>query len=294
MSWLVIDEGAFASGTPGEPALTPPPLQWSLVACIPAATFIGPPICTNQIDPCDGCEGKPPEDPLAFPVVQFQVPTEADLEARGASSVLVQGAICANGPPASEDVILRFILGETDDLDPCEDPDNEGRFVTAEIPIERDPANPNLNPEILSVTYDGRAWPPPYDQGVPRTAPRTGCLDELETLPEEVRNQHPIAGSQGETINLAVTSESLQTFTVDNVEDIEEIQVSWLSDGGDFERTFSFISDPDFPSVLTAWRPLPVNEEDGLLVRFNFVVRDGRGGVSFVERGLCVRPPAGE
>lgn len=281
VSWLVIDQGRL------------PELQWSFVACIPAATLFGAPICRDVIMPCQGCDETPPENPLATPVVRFAVPSEAELEATSATSVVVQGAICANGPPA-QDSILRFIQGETDDINPCEDPSNEGRFVTEEIPIETDPADPNLNPQIADVRWNGRPWPPPYDQGVPRATPRTGCLSELELLPEDVQEQHPIAGSPPGTINLAVTGESLQTFTVDGVEDIEEIQVSWLSDGGDFDTTFSFISDPDFPSVLTAWRPLPVDEEDGLVVRFNFVVRDGRGGVDFVERGLCVRPSSSE
>jgi hypothetical protein len=278
VSWLVIDQGRL------------PELQWSFVACIPAATLFGSPICTNRIMPCEGCEETPPGNPLATPEVRFRVPTEAELMAASATSVVVQGAICANGPPA-EDSIARFILGETDDINPCEDPNNQGRFVSAEIPIEANPADPNLNPQILNLTWNGRPWPPPYDQGVPRAEPSTGCLSLLQMLPQEVQDQHPIAGSPPSTINLSVTSESLQTFTVDGIEETEEIQVSWLSDGGEFDTTFSFISDPA-SQVLTAWRPLPVDISDGegLLVRLNFVIRDGRGGVDFVERGLCVGP----
>ena len=71
---------------------------------------------------------------------------------------------------------------------------------------------------------------------------------------------------------------------------IEEIQVSWLTDGGDLERTFSFITDPA-RSVLTQWQPFPDAPEDGSLVRLTFVIRDGRGGTDWVERGLCVLPP---
>jgi hypothetical protein len=70
----------------------------------------------------------------------------------------------------------------------------------------------------------------------------------------------------------------------------EEIQVSWLTDGGELERTFSFITDPA-RSVLTQWQPFSDAPEDGLLVRLTFVIRDGRGGSDWVERGLCVLPP---
>ena len=290
VSILVIDQGAPASEVP---AVTPPPLQWAFIACVPLPTLIGPPICQDLIQPCDGCEGTPPADPLAFPILRFQVPSEAELEAAGADGVLLQGAICANGPPAA-DAILRFILGETDDLNPCEDPSDEGRFVTVKIPIESTPQDPNLNPGISTVFLNGRPWPPPYDQEVPRTAPRTGCKADLDGLTDEQRAAHPLAGSPASSINLGVTQDSLQPYVVDDMTVIEEIQVSWLTDGGDLERTFSFITDPA-RSVLTQWQPFPDASEDGSLVRLTFVIRDGRGGTDWVERGLCVLPPpAGE
>jgi hypothetical protein len=292
VSMLVIDLGARPPEEEELPSLTPPPLEWAFVACIPAATTFGPPICQDLITPCNGCVETPPEDALAFPVVGFQVPSESALEEDSASQVVVQGAICANGPPA-EDSIIRFIQGETDDINPCEDPVNEGRFVTVVIPIEADPEDPNLHPAIADVELNGRSWPPPFDQGVPRTAPRTGCRQNLDALPPSAREQHPVAGDSPSTIDLLVTSDSLQTFTVDGVEDIEEIQVSWLSDGGGFDTAFSFITDPA-RSILTAWQPFQTAPDDGLLVRFSFVIRDGRGGTDFVQRGLCVLPPSGE
>ncbi len=286
----VIDRGA--TPTDDAPTLTPPPLQWSFVACIPAPTRFGQPICQTLIEPCESCVGLPPADPLAFPVVSFQVPSAEALEEAEAESVLLQGAICADGPPAP-DAILRFLAGETDELNPCEDPQNEGRFVSVEIPIEDDPDDPNLHPDIVSVTLNGGvgdvAWPSPYDEGVPRDAPRTGCLEDLEGLTEPERRAHPVAGAEPSTINLFVSPESLQTYEVDGEERIEEIQVSWLADSGGFDRSFSFITDPA-RSVLTSWEPPGDVPETGLLVRFTFVTRDGRGGIDARERGLCIRP----
>jgi hypothetical protein len=70
----------------------------------------------------------------------------------------------------------------------------------------------------------------------------------------------------------------------------EEIQVSWLADGGGYETSFSFISEPA-NSVLTSWQPPAGVPDDGQLVRFTFVIRDGRGGTDWAERGLCILSP---
>ena len=291
VSILVIDRGAPPSEDPAIPALTPPLLQWEFVPCIPAPTRFGTPVCQTPIQPCEGCAGAPPVDPRATPVLRFQVPSADALDAAQASSIIVQGAICADGPPAPLDAILRFVLGETDVLDPCEDPELEGRFITVELPIEDDPEDPNLNPEIASVTLDGRPWPPPYDQGVPRTAPRTGCASDLADLTDEERMVHPTAGSASSTVNLFVTPDSLQPYTQNDEQLIEEIQVSWLADGGGFESSFSFITDPA-RSALISWLPPGDVPNDGLLARFTFVIRDGRGGTDYIERGLCILPPS--
>jgi hypothetical protein len=292
VSILAIDRGA----PPAAPSLTPGPLQWAFVPCVPVPTTIGPPICSLPIEPCDGCIATPPEDPLATPeMMRFQVPSEAELEQANATSTLFQGVLCSNGRP-SEDAILRFLQGESEDLSPCEGPPTiedrpiEGRFVTVQIPIETNPNDPNLNPELLNVLLDGRAWPPPYDQEVPRTAPQSGCAADLDDLSQQDSDAHPRAGDVPSTVDLSVTQDSLQTYPVDGEERTEEIQVSWLGDGGAFERSFSFITDPA-RSVLTQWRPPESVPQDGQLVRFNFVIRDGRGGTDWVERGLCVRPP---
>jgi len=287
---LSIDRGAPED--PGVPSLTPPLLQWAFVPCVPAPTTLGPPICLEPIDPCAGCVATPPEDPLATPVIGFQTPPEDELDDANASSVVLQGIVCANGTP-SEDAILRFLLGETDDLVPCEGPARvegrpiEGRFVTIPIPIEDDPDDPNLNPELLSLVLDGGSWPRPYDAGVPRDAPSSGCAADLS---EQEQMAQPRAGDDPSTINLAVTQESLQTYTVNEMELTEEIQVSWLADGGGYQTSFSFITAPA-TSVLTGWKPPTTVPDDGALVRFTFVIRDGRGGTDWAERGLCVLPP---
>lgn len=295
VSLLAIDRGA----PPTQPSLTPWPLQWAFVPCVPLPVTIGPPICLVPIEPCEGCVAAPPGDPLAEPeMMRFQVPSQAELDQVGAMSILFQGVVCSNGRP-SEDALLRFLRGETEDLALCEGPPTvvdqaiEGRFLTVQIPLERNPADPNLQPEILSLLLNGAQWPPPYDQGVPRNSPGSGCAAALEGLTPEQRAAHPRAGDMSSSIDVSVTQQSLQTYTVDGVQLTEEIQVSWLADGGNFESTFSFITDPA-RSVLTQWEPFESAPEQGQLVRFNIVLRDGRGGTAWAERGLCVLPALAE
>ena len=139
---------------------------------------------------------------------------------------------------------------------------------------------------------NGSAWPPPYAEGVPRDAPLTGCKAALDALSEEDRAKHPVAGSPPSSINLSVTPESLQSFTIDGEDFTEEIQVSWLADGGGFEVAFSFITDPSNvdPDPLAAL----LRGARGRAPRPFQLRRPGRprSGLDRVERGLCVLPAA--
>lgn len=281
VSNLVIDRGHPPSTEPAP--LSPPPLQWSLVPCVPEPTVLALPICRNVL-PCEGCEATPPEELLALPIVRFQVPSAAELEAAEATSVVLQGAICANGAPAGLDAIIAFVTGETDVLEPCEDPNNEGRFISVPILIEQNPADPNLNPTIADITLDGKPWPPPFDQGVDRDIPDTGCASVIDDDSELPRPGGPVS-----IIELTATGDSFQEYTVGDMTLTEEMQVSWLADGGGFEFSFSFITAPARTATIQ-WAPPSFANPGGSLVRFNFLMRDGRGGINWVDRGLCVLP----
>ncbi|MEM7436646.1 MAG: hypothetical protein AAF436_15935 [Myxococcota bacterium] len=292
---LVIDRG-YPLIEGGPPPLSPPPLQWSLIACVPEPSVLSVDLCRIVL-PCEGCIATPPSDPLDLPIVTFTIPSAEELEAANASNVVLQGAICANGPPAGPDAIIRFFTGETDDLDPCEDPNNEGRFISAQVLIEQDPDDPNLNPEIADVTLDGEPWPPPFDQGVPRDFPETGCAAVVDGSADL-----PRGGDSASLIRLTATDESFQEIMIDDEVVTEEMQVSWLGTAGAFEFSFSFITDP-LRTATIQWVPPAFPSPSGTLVRFTFPMRDraspassagsNRGGVVWVERGLCILPGDG-
>lgn len=265
-----------------------PEIEWRFVACVPAPSVITPPICGSVIEPCEGCvneEGPRAEDP----VIRFQVPGPEELGEE--TEVVVQGAIC-QGEIASEERLLELLFGRVEEINPCADPENEGRLISVRIPIEQyDP--PNLQPEVASLAIGGGdRW-----LDLPDSYPRIGCRKEIE---REVQCFAASLVSEAR-VRLSVTPESLQPFEDERGELVrEEIQISWLADAGQFERSFSFIDESSSTvdgnpfELVTWWLPeLPKvgwRQRKGFYVRFNFVLRDGRGGTAWVEHGLCIVP----
>jgi hypothetical protein len=70
---------------------------------------------------------------------------------------------------------------------------------------------------------------------------------------------------------------------------VENLQITLLTDDGEMEQSITFLDD-DHPIREIDWTPPSVDRValGGTVVRFHFVMRDGRGGISFAERALCV------
>jgi hypothetical protein len=77
---------------------------------------------------------------------------------------------------------------------------------------------------------------------------------------------------------------------------LEILQVSHFTTAGSLDRQFSVIEgDDDAPATIrVGWTPPDGEEEaipaDGRIVRFVFVVRDGRGGLDLARRAACLVP----
>ncbi|MFW5925158.1 MAG: hypothetical protein ACOCV4_03270 [Myxococcota bacterium] len=266
VTWRVVD--------PDEPA----PLTWAFAWCPAAPVSFGTPFCIDDAEPTL----LPPqaEPDTAEPSFALEVPAAGDLE--GATSILLLGLVCADGTIELDPARLM----DPDALaNACQGEGAKGTPVTLTLPLAIDGAS-NANPQLDALSFRGTPWPAPPQEVL--QASRSGCPADA-SLPEVE------AGGSAVSIGLRVPSTSLETFEA--VDDggrtetrVEELQVAHFTTGGELERLFTFIEDEADPAAEVSWEP---PSEDGLvadreLVRFHFVVSDGRAGATFATRALCV------
>jgi hypothetical protein len=123
----------------------------------------------------------------------------------------------------------------------------------------------NHNPDIQGVTLDGTPW----EEGEPL---RARCKTEREGVCDAYAS-----------LRVTVEADGASERGVDaqGVAFREQAVVQLYATGGTFDDDVRLASD-----ATTRWRPRP--EDAGSTVRFWFVVRDDRGGVSWVTRQLDV------
>ena len=121
----------------------------------------------------------------------------------------------------------------------------------------------------------------------------SGCDDD--PAPADSDTASDAADTQGEDseVDIALdTSEDTPADTPDVPEEVvEEPYVAFYGTAGDFEGAYSFFDDtPTTPTLTWEMPPRGTIPANGLLVRFWFVLRDGRGGSDTIERALCIVP----
>jgi hypothetical protein len=271
---------------------------WALVVCEPQQTTFGPAICTS-FNPADfvavdfetTLSTTEPFDPPAI-----TVPVWSDAELRPETTELLMiGAVCSGGIVnlEGEDNIIQYFedlaVGATDGAPPvCVDGIGEGELVTLRIPLMRD-GQANTHPVMASLRRNGAAFIDP----APDDAPTTGCVSLEPPLPTFPASTPDIA------LTVVVTSDSRETY--DEVDVVsgevlpvtESIQIEYVATAGDLDRTFGFIDPGEESNEDHVGWELPAAVDvppDGLLVRFYFSLRDGRGGTDFAERAICIVP----
>jgi hypothetical protein len=272
VTWLVVDEG---------PAR---PLTWAFAWCPAAPTAFGDPFCVEGASPTLLA---PQLEPAAGPPISSIDVPEGDA-LLGADTLLLLGIVCADGT-------LQLSPESLEDLDALDDACvGEGAKaspVMLSVPLQLGDAT-NHRPAIQEVRLDGQGWPEPAD----------ATLDmATDTCPEDPSVPHvqvPPGTEDGIRLALEVTGDSHERFTSETtggeaVTRTESLRIQHVVTAGELPRLFSVLDDADDTVAELEWAAPPPEDRssDPQLVRFHFVVTDGRAGTTFTSRALCLDAP---
>jgi hypothetical protein len=156
----------------------------------------------------------------------------------------------------------------------CRDPDSGKRigpfdFVTGVKRLFVRTEDRNRNPDIADVTLDGKVW---TDDEVPSVTACDVATDVIGDCPESTH--HLIAARPTSDVAESGMSENGEQFE-------EQVVIQYYATGGTFEDEVRIHTAPD-----TKWAAGPAARDRELT--FWFVIRDNRGGVSWVSRRLRV------
>lgn len=246
-----------------------PDSTWIFITCRPAPTSFGVGFCDGAPDAFFAS----PAPSAEAPRIRVDVP-----EDYANDSVLVIGRVCFGGS-------VRTDLDASDPdtaLEACEG-EGTGLTITTSIPVELDDLDVNHQPGIAEVTLDDVPWEaeligdrgPCAGLGWPEF--RFGSTDDFVIA---------ISATDGSREEY----EGLQEGEVARV--LEDLQLSFFSTELGLERRFSFISDTQDRANLeyTAEEVEGAPPAEGRAIRFDFVMRDGRGGLDRVSRAACLLP----
>ncbi len=194
-------------------------------------------------------------------------------------SVTTAGIVCSNGTP---------VFGAGEMLPSCSAGATRSTTLTYTLSLARDGVPANRNPALGDelVQLDDVLWEAPSDP-----LPATGCAAMAGT------GALPLApvSTTAKMLRVFVADGERESFTrSDGTPGREVITLSHFTSGGELERQFSVwegdaVALPEGSEI--EWTPTAITPSaDGTLVRFWFVARDGRGGLSFTTRAACVVP----
>lgn len=257
VSWLVVSpEG-------------PPNLGWACSLCAAKMVSRGLPRCAGRSFAQFTSEHVSSEEPR----FEFALPDQQSLV--DADQIALFGAFCASGVPLSERAHVEPSTTR------CPDPSERPLLASMELPLRRGTAN-NLNPsfEAARFGFDGEIWPD-LDEGEETTL---SCHEGLNSVPSVE------AGSGAHTLELSLASDSSEPLEMrtPHSPSAETLQLAHFTTAGDLERAYSALSETGKVNLL--WTP-PVEATAGArLIRFYFVLRDGRGGLDWRRRAVCLMP----
>lgn len=257
---------------------SPDALLWSgaVTACLAAPSQTGAPSCAGE-----PFAVAPSGAPSLEPAMTFTMPDAPAFEG-STGDVLLLGVLCAGAVPT---------------LEGCGADAAEEEVVTFRFGADLGLAPPNHHPSIAdeAFTYDGRPWAAP-----PADLPATGCasrpdddaLPRATWRPEEEDVDGPPIVMTTQPSDREPYLELVFGETPMMVESREELTVSMIVSAGTLPRRQTVIFDDEALDVSIPWTHPPLDEvpADGLTVELIAVARDGRGGMDWTRRVLCLVP----
>ena len=266
----VDDDEARATVMPGEaahvewlladPTGLAPLAVWSMQVCVAEETSYGVPFCRDA--PFMTAEVS--ELSNLPPLLDFTVPDSAALAS--ATRLAVLALFCDGGQPN---------LSDDFESSTCDGATTVQR-ASFDIFLDNGDA-PNHNPDLTGSRLSLGSAPWDDSPGTP------DCNDpNLLTLP---------AGSGEHLIELVLpeSAREPQVREFDEI-DLESLQISHVASLGRLDRPFSSIAPEDTSFTIQLPWEAPESLPQPMLASFYFVVRDGRGGASWLSRSLCVEP----
>jgi hypothetical protein len=270
-AWVMPAEAARVRWLVASP-IGPTPLAWAFSACVAESVSRGLPICTAPPFARFANSGIS----TAEPHFDFVMPDEVNLGS--ATQVAIAAAFCASGTPILDASGVEFTQST------CPDVTERPLFATVNVRAALGNAM-NSNPDFGRVTiqFDDVEWPVSDEA----QASSADCSDPTLTLPRIAK------GDASHTLGLAIPndiSESLPQITSHSAAR-ETLNLAHFTTAGDLERAYSDVNLAIHPApVRVSWKTPAAVAANGELVRFYFVLRDGRGGADYTQRAVCVMP----
>ncbi len=269
-AWVTPSEAAsvrwLVTGPEG-----PVPLGWAFTACVALPISRGLPICAAPPFARSASTAISKDEPR----FEFMVPNEVDLAS--AASIAIGGAFCASGTPAL--VAPGADLATTTCPDAAESP----LLATFDVYTARD-GRVNENPDFARVLVglDDTEW-----LAGSQVDATTACSNESPGVPRVAAD----GGSHALTFAIPTDmSEPVERISEHSVAR-EALTLAHFVTDGDLERVYSDVNLQANPALVqVSWRAPATAAAGGKLVRFSFVLRDGRGGAAYIERAVCVVP----
>ncbi len=238
-------------GSPTGPAL----VGARCAACVAEPVSRGLPRCAGEVFASQELELG------ALPEFSFVMPD-------GAEKVAIFGAFCESGTPRCEGVLP--------DIDSCRcpEPRESPRLATVTAHAEVD-GRTNRNPSLEGLSVGLGEMMLPTDEACAPDQPRL------------------TAGSEPRQLVLTLGAFDAESFEQESgsMPDTETLSLAHYVTGGELERVYSELRAQDESEGLELGWTLPTEAPPtGAPVWFFFVLRDGRGGLDWTLRQLCVEP----